>query len=112
MSFTRVHADTGAKTVIVFGGNPDMLAGVVAMLSPWYTVHGVLSEEEGLAKCREGLTPDAAVIGTKYAEDQRERIRAALPSTVTCEPGIHFEGGHGDASTGDKIIADLAAKLK
>ena len=112
MSFTTIHVDASAKTIIVFGGNPDMLAGVVAMLSPWYTVHGVLSEEEGLAKCREGLIPDAAVIGTRYAKAQRERIRAALPNTMMCEPGIHFEGGHGDASTGDKIIADLAAKLK
>ena len=72
-------------------------------------VHGARSSE---IKYREGLTPDAAVIGTRYAKDQRERIRAALPNTVTCELGIQFEGGHGDASTGDKIIADLATKLK
>ena len=79
----------------------------------WHS-SGVLSEEEGLSKAKDGSIAklDGIVIGTKYSEEQRERIRAALPGIPTCEPGIHFAGGHGDASTGDRIIADLAEKLK
>ena len=111
---TWQHPDANAKTLIVFGGNPQMNVGVVRMLSPWYNVYGVLSEEEGLSKAKDGSIAklDGIVIGTKYSEEQRERIRAALPGIPTCEPGIHFAGGHGDASTGDRIIADLAEKLK
>lgn len=91
------HEVPGTKAVVLFGGNPHMRDHVVRYLGPALnvTVIGTLSEEEGVATL-EALRDrvGAVLIGGRYDEAQRRRIRAfvarSFPGVHVSEPGVNF----------------------
>lgn len=106
-----IHKDPNAPVMVIFGGNPEMRDRVVAMLSDFnkVTVYATLSEEEGM-KCLQTLPKvNFVLIGGRYDEEQRVRIRnyvkENLPGTFTSEPGIDYP--YGD----DGVKKDLTEKL-
>lgn len=103
----------GAPAVVLFGGNPYRRDEVVRFLGPRLnvTVVGTLSEEEGMATLealRERV--GAVVIGGRYDEAQRRRIRAfvaqAFPGVHVSEPGVAFP--YDD----EAVLRDVGAALR
>lgn len=103
----------GARAVVLFGGNPYRRDEVVRYLGPRLnvTVIGALSEEEGFATLdalRERV--GAVVIGGRYGEEQRQRIRDFVARSF---PGLHVsEPGHTFAYDNELLLNDLKAALK
>ncbi len=85
-----------APVVVLFGGNPYRRDEVVRHLSQSIdiSVYGTLSEEEGLAKIESLEKVDLVLIGGRYSEEQRVRIRKyvaeQLPNTKLSEPGVEY----------------------
>ncbi len=107
-----IHKDTTAPVMVIFGGNPTMRDHVVGMLEEFgkVTVYATLSEEEGMNRLKTLPRVNFVLIGGRYSEEQRIRIRKHvkeyLPGTFTSEPGIDYP--YGD----DGVKQDLTAKLK
>ncbi|MCU0695765.1 MAG: hypothetical protein MUC96_04440 [Myxococcaceae bacterium] len=103
----------GAPAVVLFGGNPHRRDAVVRFLGPalGVTVVGTLSEAEGIATLEAlGERVGAVVIGGRYDEAQRRRIRAFVARTL---PGIHVaEPGVAFAYDDGELVADLARALE
>jgi hypothetical protein len=103
----------GAPAVVLFGGNPHRRDAVVRFLGPALnvTVVGALSEDEGYAlldalRARVG----AVVIGGRYDETQRARIRAHVARVM---PGLHVsEPGYAFPYDDALLVRDLSAALK
>ena len=74
------------------------------------TAHGALSEEEGMALLRSLPRVNLVLIGGRYDEAQRTRIRAwvreMLPETPITEPG------HTYAYDNDAITAEVTRLLR
>lgn len=106
-----IHPNADAPVMVVFGGNAEMRNQVVGMLEDFgrVSVFAALSEDEGLQYLKTLPRVDFVLIGGRYAEDQRIRIRKATadtwPQAFTSEPGIDYT--YGDAG----VIADLKRKL-
>lgn len=106
------HEVPGARAVVLFGGNPHMRDHVVRYLGPRLnvTVVGALSEEEGFATL-EALRDrvGAVLIGGRYDETQRRRIRAFVAKSFAgvhvSEPGVNFPYDE------ELIVRDLGAAL-
>lgn len=102
----------GTRAVVLFGGNPHRRDEVVRYLGPKLnvTVVGTLSEEEGIATLealRERV--GAVVIGGRYSEQQRARIRAFVARSF---PGVHVsEPGYAFAYDNDELLRDVQAAL-
>lgn len=107
-----IHKDTAAPVMVIFGGNPQMRDHVVGMLEEFgkVTVHATLSEEEGMNGLKTLPKVNFVLIGGRYDEQQRVRIRKYvkenLPGTFTSEPGIDYP--YGD----EGVKQDLTTKLK
>lgn len=73
------------------------------------TAIGALSENEGMALLRDLPRVDLVLIGGRYAEPERARIRAwlrqHLPATQLTEPGLDYP--YSDAA----IVAAVQTKL-
>lgn len=85
-----------AKVIVLFGGNPYRRDEVVKLLMPMESVsiYGTLSEEDGMNKLKELKKVDLVLIGGRYSDEQRVRIRSFvksnMPSTKTTEPGYDY----------------------
>lgn len=85
-----------AKVLVLFGGNPLRRDEVVRSLSAiqGLTIIGTLSEEEGLSTIRQLPRVDIALIGGRYTQEQRIRIKTFIaqnyPHIKTTEPGVDY----------------------
>jgi hypothetical protein len=92
----HLSTNTNAPVVVLFGGNPLRRHEVILSLQTIgdITIYGTLSEEEGIAKINALPKVDLVLIGGRYTEEQRKRIRAYvknyLPNTNITEPGIDY----------------------
>lgn len=102
----------GSRAIVLFGGNPHRRDEVVRALGPalGVTVLGTLSEAEGMATLealRERV--GAVVIGGRYGEEQRQRIRAYVARAL---PGVHVsEPGYAFAYDNAELLRDVQAAL-
>lgn len=106
-----IHKDPEAPVMLIFGGNPEMRDHVVSMLEDFnkVTAYAALSEEEGIKSLKTLPKVDFILIGGRYNEEQRIRIRKFvkenLPSAFISEPGIDYP--YGD----EGVKNDLTRKL-
>ncbi len=107
-----ITPDANAKVVVLFGGNPNRRDEVIRILIQLKTIsiYGTLSEEEGMRKISELKKVDLVLIGGKYSEEQRIRIRsfvrAKLPDTKITEPGYDYPYDN------NEILKDVKNKLQ
>ena len=102
----------GARGVmVIFGGNPHRRHEVLEMIRGLggITAYGALSEEEGMTLLGTLPRVDLVLIGGRYSEEQRVRIRAhvrqMLPAARLTEPGYDYP--YENAA----IAADILRKL-
>ena len=81
---------------MLFGGSPfrrDEVIRLVAAIGN-ITIYGALSEEEGMKKITSLPKIDLVLIGGRYSDEQRIRIRKFvmenLPDTKISEPGWNY----------------------
>jgi hypothetical protein len=104
-------ASPDAPVVVLFGGHPVRRHEVVTLLGRdgRSTVIGALSEAEGMELLRTLPRVDVVLIGGRYGEAERVRIRAFvrehLPWTQLSEPGFEFPYAE------DAIVADVRRKI-
>lgn len=86
-----------APVMVLFGGNPERMNEVVSLIRDslkTVTAIGSFSEEEGLKKLSTLKEVDLVLIGGRYSEEQRIRIRNYLkehfPGVLTTEPGYQY----------------------
>ncbi|GAA4354033.1 hypothetical protein GCM10023185_15290 [Hymenobacter saemangeumensis] len=97
--------------IVLFGGNPHRRQEVMQLLAALgpFTVFGSLSEAEGMELLRTLPAVDLVLIGGRYSEEQRQRIRAyvhdKLPRAKISEPG------HAYPYENSAIAADVARKI-
>lgn len=91
-----ISPDPNAKVMVIFGGNPHRRHEVLQMMSQikGLTAYGTLSEAEGMSRLRSLPHVDLVLIGGRYDDAQRARIRAyvkaQMPGTQTTEPGYDY----------------------
>ncbi|GAB3167163.1 hypothetical protein [Telluribacter humicola] len=99
-----------AKVLVLFGGSPVRRDGVIRSLRRIgsVSIYGTLSQEEGLRKVEELGNVDLVLIGGRYTQEQRLRIREYLrdhwPTVQVTEPGL-------DYPYDDTIIAERIKEL-
>lgn len=85
-----------AKVLVLFGGNPLRRDQVIRHLKviPGLSIIGTLSEAEGLQTLQQLPRVDVVLIGGRYEDDQRQRIRdyvrEHLPHVKVTEPGVDY----------------------
>ncbi len=101
-----------APIVVLFGGSPirrDQVINLVKEIGD-ITIYGTLSEEDGLGKLKELEKVDLVLIGGRYDENQRIRIRhfaeSKFPKVFFTEPGWEY------IYDDELIKKDFAEKLK
>ncbi len=100
-----------APVMVIFGGNPHRRHEVLQLLQGIgrITAYGVLSEEEGFEKMASLAKIDLVLIGGRYTNEQRIRIReyvrTHLPQTKMTEPGFDYPYQN------EAIINDVKLKL-
>ncbi|OYU94082.1 MAG: hypothetical protein CFE21_17945 [Bacteroidetes bacterium B1(2017)] len=95
---TREHIsyDVAAPVIVLFGCNPFRREEVINHLKQIgdITIYGTLSEEEGMEKITSLPKVDIVLIGGRYSDEQRIRIRKFvaehLPNTKISEPGVKY----------------------
>lgn len=91
-----ISPDPNAKVLVIFGGNPQRRHEVLQMMSriKGLTAYGTLSEDEGMDRLRTLPRVNLVLIGGRYDDAQRARIRAfvkaQMPGTQTTEPGYDY----------------------
>ena len=96
MQTEYISNNTEAPVIVLFGGNPLRREEVIKQLKQIgdISIYGTLSEEEGLAKIKSLTKVDLVLIGGRYADEQRIKIRKFvaehLPSAKISEPGVYF----------------------
>jgi hypothetical protein len=91
-----ISTEANAKTLLLFGGNVERRHEIISLLQPLtnLSVYGALSEEEGMEMLQQLAKVDLVLIGGRYSDEQRIRIRAFLqnnyPATQLTEPGIDY----------------------
>jgi hypothetical protein len=84
------------KTVLLFGGNPERRREIIDLLQPLQNtiVIGTLSEEEGMEQLHTLPKVDVVLIGGRYIDEQRIRIRNFIfknyPELKITEPGVDY----------------------
>lgn len=107
-----VSSKPHAPVLILFGGNPHRRDEVIRLTQSIgdITIYGVLSEEEGMKKIAMLPKVDLVLIGGRYSQDQRVRIRDFvkhnMPNTKITEPGVDYPYEN------EAIKADIKAKLE
>lgn len=85
-----------AKTLLLFGGNAQRRHEIISLLQPLrnLSVYGALSEAEGMEKIKTLSQIDIVLIGGRYSEAERLRIRNFLhtnyPAVKITEPGYQY----------------------
>ena len=106
-----LHKDLNAPVIVVFGGNPEMRHQVVSMFEEFnkVTVYAALAEEEGMQLLKSLPKVNLVLIGGRYDEKQRLRIREFvkqnLQGTFISEPGIDYPYGN------EGVKEDITIKL-
>lgn len=91
-----ISPDSNAKVLVIFGGNPQRRHEVIGMMSKikGLTAYGSLSEAEGMDRLRSLPKVDLVLIGGRYDDAQRARIRAHVKAhmqgTQMTEPGYDY----------------------
>jgi hypothetical protein len=91
-----ISEDINAKKLLLFGGNIERRQEIIALLQPLQnlSVYGTLSEAEGMEKLVELKNVDIVLIGGRYTEEERKRIRAFIkqnhPAIKITEPGYQY----------------------
>lgn len=108
-----IASEKNAHVMVLFGGNPERMNEVVSMIRDslkTVTAIGNFSEEEGLKKLSTLKKVDLVLIGGRYSEEQRIRIRAYLkehfPGVATTEPGYQYPYDNAE------ILKDIKKKLR
>lgn len=107
-----ISPDANAKIVVLLGGNPNRRDEVIRLLMPLKTVtiYGALSEEDGIRIISELKKVDLILIGGRYSDEQRIRIRSMvktnLPAAKITEPGYDYPYNN------DAILKDVKSKLQ
>jgi vacuolar-type H+-ATPase subunit F/Vma7 len=108
----KIEGSPQAPVVVLFGGSPYRRDEVIKLLTQIgdLTVHGTLSEEEGMAKIEElDRKVDLVLIGGRYSDEQRERIQKWLteniPGVVLSQPGVEY------SYSNENIQQDIKQKL-
>jgi hypothetical protein len=103
---------SNAPVIVLFGGNPARMNEVVSLIQDklkTVTAIGNFSEEEGLNKLRTLNKVDLVLIGGRYSQDQRIRIKNFLqehfPGVETTEPGHQYPYDN------TEILNDIRKKL-
>ena len=92
----HISEQPNAKILVLFGGNPLRRDEVVRSLStiPGLTIIGTLSEEEGISTIQKLSQVDIVLIGGRYTQEQRIRIKEFItsnyPHIKTTEPGVDY----------------------
>lgn len=100
-----------APVMVLFGGNPQRRHEVLQLIQSigGISAHGSLGEEEGMQLLKTLPRVDLVLIGSRYSEEQRVRIRAyvheRMPGTAITEPGRDYPYDN------DAIVADIQKKL-
>ena len=108
-----IASEINAPVMVLFGGNPERMNEVVSMIRDslkTVTAIGNFSEEEGLKKLSTLKKVDLVLIGGRYSEGERMRIRNYLkehfPGVATTEPGYQYPYDNAE------ILKDIRSKLK
>lgn len=107
-----IDKDENAPVMVIFGGNPFRRHEVLQLIQSLsgITAYGVLSEEEGMQRLKTLPKTDLVLIGGRYTDEQRIRIRkyinTHLPKAKTTEPGYDYP--YNNAA----ITADIKEKLR
>ena len=106
-----VSKNKNAPVIVLFGGNPyrrDEVIKLVLSIGD-ITIYGTLSEEEGFAKIKSLAHVSLVLIGGRYFEEQRIRIRKLvkeeLPRTKITEPGVEYPYEN------EAIVKDIKSKI-
>ncbi|RIW13396.1 hypothetical protein D0X99_16630 [Algoriphagus lacus] len=109
---SEIKGSENAPVIILFGGNPFRRDEVVRLLASLgdISVYGTLGEEEGMAKIEAlGRKVDLILIGGRYSEAQRDRIKKWVKENLhgveVTQPG--FDYPYSNAA----IYADVKVKL-
>jgi hypothetical protein len=92
----RVLDNAQAKKIVIFGGSPQRRHEIVTLLLPIenLSIYATLSEAEGMKKMEELGNVDIILIGGRYSDEERNRIRKYvhqnLPNANITEPGLHY----------------------
>ncbi len=106
-----ISKSVNAPVVVLFGGNPYRREEVIKLVQSIgdLTIYGTLSEEEGYTKIKSLAHVSLVLIGGRYFEEQRIRIRnfvkEELPNTKITEPGVEYPYDN------ETIIKDIKSKL-
>jgi hypothetical protein len=106
-----VSSKSDAPIVLLFGGNPYRRDEVIRLVQSIgeITAYGVLSEQEGMEKIQILPKVDLVLIGGRYSQEQRNRIRAYakqhMPNAKITEPGFDYPYEN------EAIKADIKIKL-
>lgn len=93
---TVISERADAPVILLFGGSPYRRHQVITLLLEVgdLTVHGALSEEEGITLIRQLPRLDLVLIGGAYGLEERGRIRNFLsensPEVKITEPGAKY----------------------
>ena len=108
-----IASETNAPVMVIFGGNPERMNEVVSMIRDnlkTVTAIGNFSEEEGIQRLTRMKKVDLVLIGGRYDEEQRKRIRKYLkehfPGVATTEPGYQYPYDN------TEILDDIKKKLR
>jgi hypothetical protein len=91
-----ISNDPNANTILLFGGNVERRQEIISLLQTMQnlSIYGALSEEEGIEHLQALPKVDVVLIGGRYSEEQRIRIRSFIhknyPSIKITEPGYHY----------------------
>ncbi len=107
----HISTNTDAPIVVLFGGSQVRRQEVIYLILEVadLTIFGTLSEEEGIDTLENLGKVDLVLIGGRYTENQRLRIRnfalTKFPNVKFTEPGWDYEYEN------NTIKLDIRAKL-
>lgn len=96
LSSEYISDNLNAPVVVLFGGSPFRRDEVMNHLKQLgdISIYGTLSEEEGIEKITTLPKVDLVMIGGRYSDEQRIRIRkfvsVHLPQAKVSEPGVEY----------------------
>jgi hypothetical protein len=106
-----VSKNKNAPVIVLFGGNPYRRDEVIKLVQSIgdITIYGTLSEEEGFAKIKSLAHVSLILIGGRYFEEQRIRIRKLVkeefPHTKITELGLEYPYEN------EAIVKDIKSKI-